>query len=86
MRDLPDRASLVAEILRQAEARGRGRTLCPSEVARALADDWRPLMPSIRAEAARLAKAGHITVTQKGVAVDPTKARGPIRLGLPTKA
>ena len=72
-----------AEILARVEARGPGRTICPSEVARALAEDWRPLMPGVRAEAARLAAEGRITVTQRGHAVDPETARGPMRLGLP---
>ena len=59
--------------------RGRGKTFCPSEVARALAADWRPLMPRVRAVAA-----GHpdVEAVQKGVPVDPLAARGPIRLRL----
>ncbi|WP_341799021.1 DUF3253 domain-containing protein [Rhodovulum adriaticum] len=32
-----------------AHRRGRGKTLCPSEVARELAADWRPLMPRVSA-------------------------------------
>lgn len=82
---MTDRARIAAEILRRAEVRGPGRTLCPSEVARALAGEWRPLMPAVRAEAARLAAAGRLAVTQRGAAVDPLTARGPIRLGLPPK-
>ena len=66
-----------------AARRGAGRTFCPSEAARALADDWRPLMDDVRAEAARLQREGRIKATQKGVEVDAAVARGPIRLGLP---
>ncbi|WCR10076.1 DUF3253 domain-containing protein [Paracoccus stylophorae] len=57
-----------------------GTTCCPSRVARDLADDWRVLMPRLRAQAFGLARAGLIRVTQKGrdVAED---ASGPIRLG-----
>ena len=75
------RERIAREILARTAARGVGRTLCPSEVARALADDWRPLMPAVRAVAAELAEAGRIVVTQKGRAVDPRTARGPVRLG-----
>jgi hypothetical protein len=73
-----------AAILAAVAARGAGRSICPSEVARALApQDWRPLMPAVRDAAARLAAAGRIAVTQGGRAVDAGAARGPIRLGLP---
>jgi hypothetical protein len=59
-------------------------SVCPSEVARAVApDDWRPLMPRVRAAAARLAAAGRIRVTQGAREVDAIAARGPIRLRLP---
>lgn len=63
--------------------RGPGKTICPSEVARALRTDWRPLMPAVRAVAADLAASGELAVTQKGRPADPVTARGPIRLGLP---
>ncbi len=72
-----------AEILALLAARGRGKSICPSEVARSLDADWRPLMPAIRAEAALLAAAGRLQVTQKGNPIDPATARGPIRLSLP---
>ncbi len=66
-------------------ARGEGKTICPSEVARALApdDDFRPLMPHVREAAAALAERGEIAVTQRGEVVDARTARGPIRLGPP---
>ncbi len=75
---------LAAAILELLAARRPGATICPSEVARAEADDehWRALMPAVRAAAARLAAAGRIVVTQGGVVVDPETARGPIRLRL----
>jgi hypothetical protein len=79
----PAPGTIRAEIEDRVAARGPGRTICPSEVARALAADWRPLMPAVRAEAARLAAEGRIAVTQKGRPVDPETARGPVRLGLP---
>ena len=70
-------------ILAKAAERGPGRTFCPSEVARALADDWRPLMPAVREAAAGLAAEGRIAVTRSGAPVDPLAPGGPIRLGAP---
>jgi hypothetical protein len=61
-----------------AHRRGAGASFCPSEAARALAPDWRPLMPDVRRVAATLP----LVATQKGAAVDPRTARGPIRLRL----
>lgn len=68
-----------AAILDLALARGRGKTLCPSEVAKTLDPDWRPLMPEVRAVAAAMPE---IMATQGGAEVDPLTARGPIRLRL----
>lgn len=70
-------------ILSRAAVCRPGTTFCPSEVARALADDWRPLMPAIREEAARLAAEGRLRVTQGGAPADALTAKGPIRLSLP---
>ncbi|SEV88886.1 Protein of unknown function [Cognatiyoonia koreensis] len=55
-----------------------GATICPSDVARALSSDWRPLMADVRRVAADMAT---VRATQKGCDVDPITARGPIRLG-----
>ena len=71
--------NLRAAILDMALRRGRERSFCPSEVARDLACDWRPLMPDLRAVAAEMPE---IRATQRGVEVDPRTARGPIRLRL----
>ena len=88
---------IEAEIIARTEARGAGKTICPSEVARALArnaadakdpedpeDDaaWRALMPNVRAVAADLCERGAIAVLQKGRPVDPRSAHGPIRLAI----
>lgn len=75
--------ALEAEIVRQVMMRGAGKTICPSEVARAVAEDWRAVMPAVRTAAGRLAAQGLIDVTQKGQVVDIASARGPVRLGLP---
>ncbi len=82
MSEAPDRAAVAACIMELVRARGEGRTICPSEVARRLADDWRALMPQVRTVAAALAADGDIAVTQGGRAVDAATARGPIRLRL----
>ena len=69
------------------EERGDGKTICPSEVARALAGDGRPfrdLMPHVREAAATLAERGEVVVTQRGEEVDARTARGPIRVGKPS--
>ncbi len=68
---------IADELMRLARERGAGKTFCPSEAARALSDEWRDLMPRVRAVAAGLP----LVATQKGVAVDPVAAKGPIRLG-----
>ena len=79
----PDPAEIEALLRTLALRRGPGKTYCPSEAARILAADWRPLMPHIRAAAVRLHRTGLLRATQKGRPVDPQAVRGPIRLGLP---
>ena len=74
----------IRELLhRFAAESGNLATFCPSEVARALAPDWRLLMPMIREVAAVLIAEGRLRCTQRGVVVDPLKTRGPIRLSAP---
>lgn len=64
-------------------ARDSGKTICPSEVARALdADNFRPLMPVVREAAGELVQEGRIEVTQRGAPVDITAVKGPVRLRL----
>lgn len=60
---------------------GRSGTLCPSEAARAVGgEDWRPLMEPARRAARRLTAQGEVEITQQGRVVDPSTARGPIRI------
>ncbi|MEL6950437.1 MAG: DUF2256 and DUF3253 domain-containing protein [Pseudomonadota bacterium] len=78
-------AALEQAILDLLGARVRGATICPSEAARRVApDDWRPLMERARSAARRLVVSGTLEMTQSGHAVDPSTARGPVRLRLLT--
>ncbi|MEM9374362.1 MAG: DUF2256 and DUF3253 domain-containing protein [Planctomycetota bacterium] len=77
-----DRA-LEAAILEQLGARKHGATMCPSEAARAVGDvDWRSLMEPARMAARRLMESGQLVITQQGHPVEPSTAKGPIRLRL----
>ena len=74
---------LERTILELLAARARSATICPSEAARIVGgDDWRLLMEPSRSAARRLVAAGAIEITQSGHVVDPSTARGPIRLRL----
>lgn len=79
----PDPSAIADEILRRVAERGPGKSICPSEVARALAEDWRPLMGPVRQAAFALARAGQLEVLRKGRPVSPEDARGVIRLRVP---
>lgn len=74
---------LESAILSLLAARASGATICPSEAAKAVGDgEWRALMEPARAAARRLVVRGTIEITQGGRPVDPSTARGPIRLRL----
>lgn len=76
--------ALAAAILDLLDTRPPSASICPSEAARRVAGDdpgaWRPLMEPARAAARRLVAAGEVEVTQRGRVVDPSRARGPIRV------
>jgi hypothetical protein len=79
---------LEAAILELLAERGREKTICPSEAAKlvggkAARRDWESLMEPARAAARRLVALGRIVITQKGRVVEPSTAKGPIRLRLP---
>jgi hypothetical protein len=72
---------IAATILRLTEERGTDKSICPSEVARALDANWRPLMAPVRAAAVRLARSGAVQILRKGKPVtDLDEVRGVIRL------
>ena len=80
-------AALEAAILQLLQERGAGKTICPSEAARAVAggdarEAWEPLMEPARAAARRLVAAGKVVITQGGTVVDPSTAKGAIRIRL----
>ncbi len=78
---------LEAAILKLLAERGRDKTICPSEAAKVVGGtetrhDWESLMEPARAAARRLVAVGRIDITQGGRVVDPSSAKGPIRLRL----
>ena len=76
-----DGAKLESAILELLSKRPADATVCPSEAARAVSpDQWRDLMEPARQAARRLVAAGKIVITQSGHVVDPSTAKGPIRL------
>lgn len=63
------------------DSRRPAATICPSEVARELAPDWRPLMPQVRAVAVAMAEQGLLEIRQQGRPIAPGGPLvGPIRL------
>lgn len=82
----PSEEAITESILRLVAARGPGKTVCPSEVARELGgphpENWSPLMQPVRRVAVRMTKAGAVAILRKGKAVaDPDDFRGIYRLG-----
>jgi Protein of unknown function (DUF3253) len=63
-------------------ARAANSSICPSEVARAVApDDWRRLMPQVRSIAVQMALAHRIRITRSGHELNPVDlGSGPVRL------
>jgi len=79
--------ALRSAILDLLAAREPGKTICPSEAARALAGSderqWSRLMKPLRAIAVEMAKAGELEIRRKNKPVDPSSFRGVYRLALP---
>jgi len=77
-----DRA-LEAAIQTLLDQRSRDSTICPSEAARVVGgDEWRDLMEPSRRAARRLVAQGVVEITHKGKVVNPSTAKGPIRIRL----
>lgn len=77
---LPMDTRVSAEILRQAIAAGPARSVCPTDIARALAPDWHSQLSAVRRAALRLAAAGRIDILRKGKPIPPEAMKGVIRL------
>lgn len=84
----PEDEALERAILDLLDRRSRGATICPSEAARQVAGDgaWRALMEPARRAARRLVDRGELEITQRGQVVDPSTAKGPIRLRRPSSS
>lgn len=81
--DATDRA-LEQRIDELLAARSRSSSICPSDAARALEPDgWRELMEPARRAARRMVARGEVEITQHGSVVDPSTAKGPIRIRRP---
>ena len=76
------------------DERGPGKSICPSEVARAFAeprrkksdpsDLWRRYLPAVRQQALHLARMGRIDILRRGARQDPNKPiKGVVRLTSP---
>lgn len=77
-------ATLEQAIFELLAARDPGKTICPSEAARAVdPTGWRELMPEARTVSLSLAETGRVVITQGGEVVDPITLHGPWRLRLP---
>jgi hypothetical protein len=81
-----DRA-LEEAILALLAERGRDKSICPSEAAKLVGGkderrDWEGLMEPARAAARRLVAAGRIVIMQSGRVIEPSTAKGAIRLKL----
>jgi len=77
----PTDTALEQAVLDLLSARAVDATICPSEAARAVGgEQWRPLMEPARSAARRLVADGAVEITQGGHVVDPSTAKGPIRI------
>ena len=80
--------ALEAAIRDLLATRAAAATICPSEAARKVAlergsaeeDAWRSLMEPARMAARRLVDRGELEVLQRGRVVDPSTAKGPVRI------
>ena len=72
---------LEAAIMRLLDSRSRDASICPSEAARNVGgEEWNSLMEPARMAARRLVASGEVEITQGGKVVDPSRAKGPIRI------
>ena len=73
--------AITDALLRIAAERGPEKSLCPTDVARAVsAENWRPVLSAVRKVAADLARQGKIEILRKGKPINPDDMRGVVRL------
>ena len=84
------KGDMVEETILALVADRAGKTICPTDAARAIAaargeDDlsWRRWLSPVRNAAKALARQGRLVIYRKGKPADPDDFRGVIRLGLP---
>ena len=73
-------SNFETQIMDLLKIRGFDKTICPSEI---LPDNQKSdhlIMEQVRSSARLLVAQGEIVITQKGQIVDPSTAKGPIRL------
>lgn len=92
------RGLILSHANRLLDARDYPKTICPSEIARALsaqelhelgASEWRDAMDGVRSVVWEQRQAGQVEVLQKGKVVDVdslNNIKGPIRVRKPNKA
>jgi hypothetical protein len=84
----PQDSALEAAIRDLLATRAVTATICPSEAARRVATErgsvdaarWRSLMEPARMAARRLVDQGEVEIVQRGRVVDPSTAKGPLRI------
>ena len=86
----PAKRTLEQMIIDLCHAQGPGKTICPTDAARAFAaergeDDlgWRKWLQQVRSTAVGMSRKGDLVIYRKGKPVDPDTFRGVYRLGLP---
>ena len=71
-----------SQILELLKSRGNNKTICPSEILPEDQKSNKTTMEKVRISARHLVAEGKIQILQNGRAVDPSTAKGPIRLKL----
>ncbi|MDO1558174.1 DUF3253 domain-containing protein [Brevundimonas sp. 2R-24] len=75
---------IESAILELLEAREPGKSICPTDAAKRLEpDNWRRMIPRVRATAVGMMRQGRLVILKKGKPVDPDAFKGVIRLRLP---
>jgi hypothetical protein len=87
-----DKTDTIAQsILSLCNAVGPQKTICPTDAAKAFAEQrgeddlaWRHHLTQVRRQAVALAMEGRLVIYRKGKPVDPEDFRGVYRLGVPS--